>query len=343
MALAFDGARPATGEEAASAADGIEKVGARNSRSDLARIQSIHDLAVLNGAFCDCEPAVVAKRLRTLYVSRPLLNKGEFTAWAKSQGFATVQDKLHATIGYSKTPVEWPEPVRDTIVADNPEGRLVKPLGDGGAVVLVFKSPEMNARWDDLRAQGLSWEHFAYTPHVTITWQGDGVNLAEVAPFTGELVFGPERFAEVDEDWKATATEKTIARVTKVDAELGIVFGWAIVSKIGGEEYWDTQGDHVPEDSMLRASADYMRKSRIAGNMHRYLGYTAESVEPVGEVLFAFPLTTDIAKSMAIQCNVAGLMIGMQVSRPDILEKFKSGEYTGFSIGGYRLMDEDVN
>lgn len=343
MPLDSDGALPVTAEGAASAAEqGIEKVGARNSRADFARIQSIHDNSVLLGAICDCIPAV-EKRLRTLYVSRPLLNKSEFSAWAKSQGFATVQDKLHATIGYSKAPVEWPEPMRDTLVADDPDGRVVTALGDGGAVVLKFKSAAMNARWDELRAKGLSWEHFAYTPHVTISWQAGDVDLAKVAPFYGELVFGPERFAEVDDDWKATATEKMIARVAKVDDELGIVFGWAIISKINGEDYWDTQQDHIPEDSMLVASADYMMKSRIAGNMHRYEGDTAESVEPVGKVIFAFPLTTEIAKSMNIKSAISGLMIGMKVDRPDILAKFKSGEYTGFSIGGYRLVDEVVS
>ncbi len=344
MPLDSDGSLPASATDAASAAErsAIEKVGARNSRSDLARIQSIHDLSVLNGAICECVTEGIAKRARSLYVSRPLLNKGEFTAWAKSQGFETVQDKLHVTIGYSKAAVEWPEPNRETIVADDPEGRIVKPLGDGGAVVLLFKSPALNARWDDLRAYGLSWEHFAYTPHVTISWQAGGVDLANVAPFKGELVFGPERFAEVDEDWKAEATEKTIVRVAKVDDELGIVFGWAIVSKVDGEDYWDTQEDHIPEESMLRSSARYMAKSRIAGNMHRYMGNTAESVEPIGTVVFAFPLTTEIAKMMGIRCRLSGLMIGMKVARPDILAKFKSGEYTGFSIGGYRLVDEVV-
>lgn len=342
MTFDSDGDLPVTGGGAASAADlGVEKVGARNSRSDLARIQSIHDLAVLNGAVCE-HSEMVEKRLRSLYVSRPLLNKSEFTAWAKSQGFPTVQDKLHVTIGYSKVPTEWPEPLRDTLVADDPDGRVVTTLGDGGAVVLKFKSAALNARWDQLRASGLSWEHFAYTPHVTISWQAGDVNLADVAPFKGELIFGPERFAEVDEDWKASATEKMIARVAKVDTELGVVFGWAIISKLNGEDYWDTQQDQIPEESMLVASFDYMKGPRIAGNMHRYLGDTAESVEPVGKVIFGFPLTTEIAKSMGIRCNKSGLMIGMKVDRPDVLRKYQTGEYTGFSIGGYRLVDEVV-
>ncbi len=329
---------------AALAENGVTKFGARNSRNDLLDIQLIHEATIRLGATCMAHAEGVEKAVeRSLYVSRPLLNAGPFIAWAKSQGFKTTLQPgdLHVTIAYSRAPVKWPAPVGTQLVSDDVNGRIVTPLGDGGAVVLQFKSAELNERWDYLRSAGAGWDHFQYVPHVTISWDAADVDLSRVHPYTGELVFGPEKFKPIDEDWKDSVTEKSYT-VAKVDADLGIVFGWAIISKIRGKDYFDTQGDHIPEDSMLKAAADYMENSRIAGNMHRYAGASARTVEPVGEVIFAFPLTTEIAKAMSISSPTTGMMIGMKVNRPDILEKFKNGTYTGFSIGGRRILDERV-
>lgn len=125
------------------------------------------------------------------------------------------------------------------------------------------------------------------------------------------------------------------AEVYKVDEELGLVFGWGLVSNVNGEPFFDSQGDHIPEDAMLKAAADFMLDGRVAKEMH-----TGESK---GTVLFAWPLTADIAKAMGIESKFTGLMIAMKPSSPEILEKFKSGEYAGFSIGGKRITDEDVD
>jgi len=127
--------------------------------------------------------------------------------------------------------------------------------------------------------------------------------------------------------------DKAFASVCKVDDGLGLVFGWAIVCGENGEDYYDTQGDHIPEQSMLEAAADFMENSRVAKDMH--------DGEAVGSVVFAFPMTTEIAKSLGIDTAKTGLLIAMKPS-PDILAKFKSGEYSGFSIGGSRIEDEDV-
>lgn len=122
--------------------------------------------------------------------------------------------------------------------------------------------------------------------------------------------------------------------ILKVDDELGLVFGWAIVSKDDGEDYFDVQGDHIPEDSMLKASTDFMLSDRVGKEMH--------AGEAAGTIVFAWPLTTDIAKAMGLETDRTGLMIAWKPSDVATLEKFKSGEYSGFSIGGYRLADEEV-
>ncbi len=125
------------------------------------------------------------------------------------------------------------------------------------------------------------------------------------------------------------------AKVEKVDETLGVVFGWAIVCKEKGQDYFDTQDDHIPEASMLKAATDFMCHSRVLGDMH----VTAEG----GSVVFAFPMTADIAEAFGMKTEKTGLMIGVKPASADTLAKFKSGEYSGFSIGGIRVVDEEVD
>lgn len=129
--------------------------------------------------------------------------------------------------------------------------------------------------------------------------------------------------------------DKAFAKATlvKVDETLGLVFGFAIVSKQNGEDYYDLQNDHIPEDAMLKASLDFMLNSRVAKEMH--------TGDEAGTVVFAFPLTSDIAKALDIETKQTGLLIAMRPAE-GMLAKFKSGEFTGFSIGGYRLVDEEA-
>lgn len=129
-------------------------------------------------------------------------------------------------------------------------------------------------------------------------------------------------------------TFETSAEVFKVDESLGLVFGWAIISKQDGQEYYDVQGDHIPEDAMLKATTDFMMHSRVGKTMH--------TGEQTGAVVFAWPMTSEIAKAMGIVTKNTGLMIAMKPS-PEDLKKFASGDFTGFSIGGSRIKDEEVD
>jgi hypothetical protein len=125
-------------------------------------------------------------------------------------------------------------------------------------------------------------------------------------------------------------------RICKIDEGLGMVFGYAIICKVNGEPYYDLNIDkdgsrvpeHIPEGAMLKATADFMQSARAGNEMHRG--------PDLGQYVFAFPLTTDIAKSMGISTTVTGLMVGFKAP-PDVLAKFKSGVYKGFSIEGKRV------
>lgn len=111
----------------------------------------------------------------------------------------------------------------------------------------------------------------------------------------------------------------------KVDESLGLVLGYAMVCTENGEPYYDLQGDYIPEDVMLKASLDFMEHSQIADEMHDDKDH--------GTVVFAWPMTADVAKAFGIETSKTGLMIGVR-PEPSMLAKFKRGELKGFSIGG---------
>lgn len=146
---------------------------------------------------------------RTLYMHRKLLNGDAFLKWARAQGFKVTLEvsDLHVTIAFSKARFDWMATgegwnnERDgglTVKAGGP--RVVEPIGNEGAVALKFASTELCWRHMQIREAGASWDWPEYQPHVTITYDAAGVDLSKVEPYRGELQFGPEIFAEIDEE-----------------------------------------------------------------------------------------------------------------------------------------------
>ena len=123
-------------------------------------------------------------------------------------------------------------------------------------------------------------------------------------------------------------------KVLKVHEDLGLVLGYAIVSKEAGKDYFDLQDDNITDAAILKASLDFAENSRVAKEMH--------DGEEQGSVPLIWPMTAEIAKAFGIEIQKTGLMIAMRPSA-DMLSKFKSGELTGFSIGGLVLESEEVN
>ena len=115
----------------------------------------------------------------------------------------------------------------------------------------------------------------------------------------------------------------------KYNAALGLAFGFAIVCKEDGKDYVDLQDDHIPEDVMLKSAMDFMENSRVAKEMHD----DAKGEVP-GGVVFALPLTTELAAALDITTKRTGLIIGMRPNEA-ARKKFENGEYKGFSIGGF--------
>ena len=367
---------------------------------------------------------------RSLYIRRDVLNAGAIIAWAKKQGFEKTvpASEMHVTVCYSRTPVDWMK-MGEAWSGEKDGGvevkagsvRIVEPLGDKGAVVLLFASNDLSWRHQDLKQRGTSFDYDEYQPHVTITYDKGSLDLDDVEPYRGPIKLGPEIFEEIDDSYLDNIVEKYSPdqprddqgqwtdsgssggqlssesvhnlthqtgpqarqralreaerrgiplrynrstgtyeidrrtrrkrsalsesfRIAKVDDDLGLVFGWAIVCKVDGEDYYDLNVDksgervpeHIPEDTMLKVSTRFMQSEREGNEMH--------AGPAKGQYVFAFPMTTDIAKALGIVTKQTGLLVAYKPPK-DVLAKFKSGVYRGFSIegeavaGGMELVD----
>lgn len=145
-----------------------------------------------------------ARDVSPLYVYRKLKNVREVRAWAKSQGLKLLvpANQMHVTCLYSKTPVDWFD-VADlwgwneelTISAGGP--RKVEALGDEGAIVLRFASEDLIWQHKRKIEKGASHDYDEFLPHLTLTYDAGEVDLDQVEPYNGRLVFGPEIFEEI--------------------------------------------------------------------------------------------------------------------------------------------------
>lgn len=142
-------------------------------------------------------------RPRTLYVSRPVLNGAEIIKWARKQGLKSTLKAadLHVTIAYSKELVDWMQAGSDVARIEIPEGgpRLIERF-DGGAVVLLIPAG-YDLRWRHERFLdiGASWDYPDYQPHITLTYDPGLIDVSKIEPYQGEIILGPERFAEIDD------------------------------------------------------------------------------------------------------------------------------------------------
>ena len=125
------------------------------------------------------------------------------------------------------------------------------------------------------------------------------------------------------------------ATVLKVNEDQGLVYGWAYVSTEDGKLLVDTQGDSIEPIEMEKMATNFMLNSRNAKVMHKG--------ENVGTFVHSLPLTNDIMKAFDIYSDREGWIVAMKPDSEDVMKAYKSGEYTGFSIGGKAGDAEDYD
>lgn len=195
----------------------------------------------------DIEAAIAKAKPKTLYIYREVENAADIIAWAQSQGFKSTQpgEKMHVTLAFSKTEMNWAqlhddwhlEPLGwgteacacDGLISRTGDGggkrrkivggiREVKALGNDGAIVLAFESDSLTRRHMDIKAAGAEWKFPSFTPHITLTYQGKGVDLSKVLPYAGDIVLGEECWEEVNPNGQAEAIASEINVGKALDA-----------------------------------------------------------------------------------------------------------------------------
>lgn len=106
-----------------------------------------------------------------------------------------------------------------------------------------------------------------------------------------------------------------------------LIFGWALVCTVDGEEHYDCENTHVPQDEMFHAAMDYF--------MHRRVGKHNHEGPLAGTVDYSLPLTTNVAGIYGIKSQKTGWMIGWRPLDDSVFDEFEKGNLRGFSINGW--------
>jgi hypothetical protein len=82
----------------------------------------------------------------------------------------------------------------------------------GEARVLLFASNMLHWRHLEMVDKGASWDYPEYQSHITVSYHPDAPDLSTVEAYQGEIMLGPELFAENNEEWigrVGTVTDKS--------------------------------------------------------------------------------------------------------------------------------------
>lgn len=123
-------------------------------------------------------------------------------------------------------------------------------------------------------------------------------------------------------------------QVLKTDEEQRMVYGWASVITEKGEPVVDRQGDVIKADTLVTAVNRFMEDVRVGKSMH--------NGDQIGVVIHSWPMTQEIAKSVGVQTDREGWLVGFKVYDDAVWKRVKSGELKAFSIGG-RATKEEYN
>lgn len=118
---------------------------------------------------------------------------------------------------------------------------------------------------------------------------------------------------------------KASYRVCKMDEELGVVIGMSIVTSVDGVPYSDLQGDAVQEQDLLKTVVGFMEQGAPTDTQHNR--------ETDGRVVLSWVFDQETNDALEVKSRKFGWATGLKVSK-ETFAKFKSGEFTGFSIDG---------
>jgi broad specificity phosphatase PhoE len=158
--------------------------------------------------------------LRSLCVTRPILNAKVIRQWALDQGVPSTvpADDMHVTIAFSRKPVDWstltPDSTHLTIPSSGDRGYAMFGVNED-TLVLTFDDPRLDARHSLFDAIGASYD-WEYQPHISLTYLAPGDTLYEtMIPYPGPIVLGGENYKEVSDDWDEIEARRAKLPVSK--------------------------------------------------------------------------------------------------------------------------------
>lgn len=134
----------------------------------------------------------------------------------------------------------------------------------------------------------------------------------------------------VQEVLNKSSSEVSFENIIKVDEEQRIIYGWASVATVKGEPLVDLQGHIIPIEVLHKAVNTFMEGARVGKLMHQG--------KQVGQIIHSFPVTDEIMKSLGIQSDKQGWIVGYKVYDDDTWEEVKAGKWAAFSIGGRAVL-----
>lgn len=121
-------------------------------------------------------------------------------------------------------------------------------------------------------------------------------------------------------------------KVTKVDEEQRVVFGWFSIVEEDGQAVIDKHGDIIPVEDIEKAVYDFVENSRMAGEMHVNMG--------VGHLVESVFFSADKQMALGINLGKIGWWGGFRITDDEVWKKVKQGYYPSFSIGGSAQPEE---
>lgn len=130
---------------------------------------------------------------------------------------------------------------------------------------------------------------------------------------------------------------QTDIQVTKLDPDQRLIFGWASVAAINGQEVVDKQGDIIPVPELEKAAYDFVLYSREQGDMHSQIG--------VGRLVESLVFTAEKAAIGLVAKNeqgeqIYGWFVGFKVESDEVWKAHKDGRRPELSIGGRASVEE---
>lgn len=124
-------------------------------------------------------------------------------------------------------------------------------------------------------------------------------------------------------------------RITKVDEDRNLVFGWAYVSlRKDGEQVVDHSEEIIDPQELEDAAYLFNLSFRETGVLHKG--------DAVGRLVESFVSTPAKAEAMGLtkEALPVGWWVGFYIDDDDVFDKVKKGEFAMFSIQGRAIREE---